>query len=76
MDQHRERPESPSREQHGHPMPDPEEQGLASSRNGKKTELAKTIPDAYEATEIRPEGFEVLYPLRADVGPVPGHRTS
>lgn len=36
----------------------------------RETELAKTIPDAYEATEVRREVFEVLYPLRSDVGPI------
>lgn len=36
----------------------------------RESELAKTIPDAYEATDVRREVFEVLYPLRPDVGPV------
>lgn len=36
----------------------------------RETELAKTIPVAYEATDVRREVFEVLYPLRPDVGPV------
>jgi hypothetical protein len=36
----------------------------------RETELAKTIPDAYEATDVRREVFEVLYPLRPDVGPI------
>jgi len=36
----------------------------------RDTELAKTIPDAYEATDVRREVFEVLYPLRPDVGPI------
>lgn len=36
----------------------------------RETELAKTIPDAYEATDVRPEVFEVLYRLRPNVGPI------
>jgi len=36
----------------------------------RETELARTIPDAYEATDVRREVFEVLYPLRPDVGPI------
>ena len=36
----------------------------------RETELAKTIPTAYEATDIRREVYEVLYPLRDDVGPL------
>ena len=36
----------------------------------RETELAKSIADAYEATEVRREVFEVLYPLRPDKGPV------
>lgn len=36
----------------------------------RDTELAKTIPDAYEATEIRREAYEVLGPLYPDRGPV------
>jgi hypothetical protein len=35
-----------------------------------ETDLAKTIPDAYEATDVRREVFEVLYPLRPEVGPI------
>jgi len=42
-------------------------EALASFR---ETELAKTIPDAYEATDVRREVFEILYPLRPDVGPI------
>jgi hypothetical protein len=34
------------------------------------TELAKTIPTAYEAKEIRREVYEVLYPLYPDRGPI------
>jgi len=33
------------------------------------TELAKTIPSAYEAIEIRREAYEVLFPLRPERGP-------
>jgi hypothetical protein len=36
----------------------------------RETELARTIPQAYEATDIRREVFEVLYPLRPERGPV------
>ena len=36
----------------------------------RKTELAKTIPPAYEAVEVRPEIYEVLYSLRPDQGPL------
>ena len=34
-----------------------------------KTELAKTIPTAYEVSEIRREVYDVLYPLRPESGP-------
>lgn len=52
--------------------------GIYFFENGKalaafrETELAKSIPDAYEATDIRREVFEVMYPLRPDAGPVTG----
>ena len=39
--------------------------------NFRETELAKTIPSAYEAKEIRSEVFELLYPLHHDRGPFP-----
>lgn len=35
----------------------------------RDSELAKTIPTAYEATAVRPEVYEVLFPLRPEVGP-------
>jgi hypothetical protein len=38
----------------------------------RETELAKTIPSAYEAVDVRREVFDVLYPLRADRGPIAG----
>lgn len=38
----------------------------------RETELAGTIADAYEATEVRREVFDVLYPLRPDAGPLEG----
>lgn len=38
----------------------------------RETELAKTIPTAYEATEIRREVFEVMFPLHPERGPVTG----
>jgi hypothetical protein len=37
----------------------------------RETELAMTIPTAYEATDIRREVYEVIYPLYPDKGPVP-----
>ncbi len=43
------------------------EEALAAFR---ETELARTIPTAYEATDIRREVYEVLYPLRAERGPL------
>ena len=38
----------------------------------RKTELAKTIPSAYEVSEIRMETYEILYPLHPDRGPITG----
>ena len=35
----------------------------------RESELARTIPAAYEATEVRPEVFELIYPLHPDRGP-------
>jgi hypothetical protein len=43
------------------------QEALVSFRD---TELAKTIPTAYEATDIRREVYEVLFPLRPGVGPL------
>jgi hypothetical protein len=42
-------------------------EALAAFRD---TELAKTIPTAYEATDVRREVYEVLYPLRHEKGPL------
>ena len=42
-------------------------EALAAFRD---TELAKTIPTAYEATDVRREVYEVLYPLRPERGPL------
>jgi hypothetical protein len=42
-------------------------EALAAFRD---TELAKTIPAAYEAIDVRREAYEVLYPLRPDKGPL------
>jgi len=42
-------------------------EALAAFRD---TELAKTIPTAYAATDIRREVYEVLYPLRPEKGPL------
>ncbi len=36
----------------------------------RETELAKTIASAYEASEVRPEIYEVLFPLYPDRGPI------
>lgn len=36
----------------------------------RESELAKTIPTAYEAVEFRPEVYEVLYPLHPERGPI------
>jgi len=41
-----------------------------SLSNFRETELATTIPTAYEAKEIRREVYEVLYPLYPDRGPI------
>lgn len=35
-----------------------------------QTELAKTIPSAYEAIEIRKEVYDVMFPLYPDRGPM------
>ena len=44
-----------------------DEKALASFR---ETELAKTIPVAYEAKEVRPEVYEIMFPLHPERGPV------
>ena len=36
----------------------------------RETELAKTIPTAYEAKEVRPEIYDILFPLYPDRGPI------
>lgn len=36
------------------------------------SDLAKTIPSAYEAIDVRREVYEVLFPLRPEIGPLPG----
>lgn len=36
------------------------------------SELAKTIPSAYEAVEVRKEVYDLLFPLHPDRGPVMG----
>jgi len=36
----------------------------------RESELAKTIPTAYEATNVRPEVYDVLFALKSGVGPV------
>lgn len=35
----------------------------------RETQLARTIATAYEAVEVRPEVYDVLYPLRPEQGP-------
>ena len=35
----------------------------------RETEVAKTIPSAYEAVEVRAETYDVLYPLNPERGP-------
>lgn len=36
----------------------------------RESELAKTIPAAYEATDVRRETYEVLFPLKPEAGPI------
>ena len=36
----------------------------------RETELAKTIPSAYEVTDLRMEVYEILYPLHPELGPI------
>lgn len=36
----------------------------------RDSELAKTIATAYDATEVRPEAYQILFPLKPGVGPV------
>src|SRR5262245_9345954 len=43
------------------------EEALAAFRG---SELARTIPTAYEAIEVRREVYEVLYPLWPERGPL------
>jgi hypothetical protein len=38
----------------------------------RETELARSIPAAYEATQVRREAYDVLYSLRAERGPFVG----
>lgn len=38
----------------------------------RETELAKTIPAAYEVVEFRPEVYDLLYSLRPERGPFAG----
>jgi hypothetical protein len=44
-----------------------DEAALAAFRD---SELAQTIASAYEAVEVRPEVYHVIFPLRPDRGPV------
>jgi len=44
-----------------------DEASLAAYRD---SELAKSIPAAYEATEVRPEVFDVMFSLYPERGPV------
>ena len=43
-------------------------EALSAFRN---SEQARSIAPAYEATEVRPEIYEVMFPLRPEVGPLP-----
>jgi hypothetical protein len=36
----------------------------------RDSELAKSIPEAYQATDVRREVFEVMFPLRPEVVPI------
>jgi len=36
----------------------------------RESELAKSIPAAYEATDVRREVYEIMYPLHPDRGPI------
>ena len=36
----------------------------------RESDLAQTIAAAYEAVEVRPEVYNMLYPLRPDRGPL------
>jgi hypothetical protein len=36
----------------------------------RDSELAKSIPAAYEAVDVRPEVFDVMFPLYDDKGPL------
>jgi hypothetical protein len=38
-------------------------------RSFRETDLARTIPAAYEAVEVRREAYDVLYSLRPEHGP-------
>lgn len=42
----------------------------ASLEAFRDTELAQTIPSAYEAIDLRRETYEVLFPLYPDRGPI------
>jgi hypothetical protein len=35
----------------------------------RETELARAIPSVYEATQVRRETYDILYPLRPERGP-------
>ena len=38
----------------------------------RESELARTIPTAYETVELRAEVYDLLYPLRPESGPFAG----
>ena len=42
-------------------------EALAAFRD---SELAKSIPTAYEATDVRREVYDVLFPLKPEIGPL------
>lgn len=35
----------------------------------RQSDLAKSIPAAYEAIDVRPEVFDLLFPLKPEAGP-------
>lgn len=43
----------------------------AALESFRDSELAKTIPAAYEATDVRREVFDLICPLRPERGPFP-----
>src|SRR5262245_12471478 len=46
--------------------------GLEALAAFRQSELARSIPSAYEATDVRREAYDVLYSLRPERGPFAG----